>query len=464
MSRISALAALEQRNAPALDRLRAGDLDTKELLVQLLTTSCLLEVSKLLATGADLATFAHGTLEVLTQFAPIDRCAIRIEAPGVPPARAWLGEPVESLDDELFVAAIAGTTVAREGLSVGVLRAAGEPVGYLAAMDLAEPVATSPLIDKLAQQISDGLTTLVEMERTRRRLAAAQAIEIASRIDESYERDDLAEYVRAIAALPNAIGARLALRGSRRAGAVVIEAGVTTPNLASAEQVDETTTIRVIEVDADVQLGIELRWALPPVEGELAALDTSIDALSHALRRAERAARLADEAETDELTGLGNRRRALRVLSAARTRAERDGSSFSVLMLDLDHFKLVNDTLGHAAGDAVLVAFASMLQQSMREDDRAARWGGEEFLVICAETDQSQAEALARRLLTAVPTACASALPEGWKQTASIGIASYPVHGETPTAVVHAADDALYRAKHAGRDTAEVASCAPSAR
>jgi diguanylate cyclase (GGDEF)-like protein len=465
MTTISALAALEQRNGPALDKLRAGDLDTQALLVQLLTTSCLLEVSKLLSAGADLATFASGTLEVLSQFAPIDRCAIRIEAAGVPPTCAGLGETDEALDHELFAAALDGVTVARDGMSAGVLYASGEPVGYLAAFDLAEPVATSSLIEKLTQQISDGLTNLVEMERSRRRLAAAHAIELASRIDESYERDDLAEYVRAIAALPNAIGARLALRGSRRSGAVVIEAGVMHVGAPSTDPSGGSTmTTSSVEVDESLRLGIDLRWALPPAESEVAALTTSIEALTHALRRAERAARLADEAETDELTGLGNRRRALRVLSAARTRAERDGSSFSVLMFDLDHFKLVNDTLGHAAGDAVLVAFAAMLQQSIREDDRAARWGGEEFLLVCAETDQNQAEALARRLLPAVPVACAAVLPEGWRQTVSIGIASYPMNGDTPTAVVHAADDALYRAKHAGRDTAQTASCTPPSR
>jgi diguanylate cyclase (GGDEF)-like protein len=117
----------------------------------------------------------------------------------------------------------------------------------------------------------------------------------------------------------------------------------------------------------------------------------------------------------------------------------------------------VNDTLGHGTGDQVLVRFAGMLAGSIREYDSVARWGGEEFLVICPDTDVAQAERLAQRLLEAVPGACAAALPADWVQTASIGIATYPVHGENPTAVVNAADEALYRSKDDGRNRTTVA-------
>jgi diguanylate cyclase (GGDEF)-like protein len=473
---VTPLDALELRNGTALARLRAGGLDTDALLVQLLTTSCLLEVSKLLSSGADLGAFARGTLEVLTRFAPIDCCAIRVEAPGVPPVRAVLGDLPAGLDDGLFAAAIAdrdpaegdpgdggpARRAAGPGVASGVLRAAGGPVGYLAAVDLPAPLAGAGIIERLAEQISEGLTTLVEAERSRRRLAAARAVELASQVDENYDRDRLAAFVASVAELPNAVGARLAVRGSALAGDIVVAAGlpveIGTDVVAELAGDPVNATTHQVDIDEQVRLTVELRWAMPPADAELGALATSVESLVHALRRAERAARLLDEAETDELTGLGNRRRALRLLSAARTRAERDDASFAVLILDLDHFKRVNDTLGHAAGDAALMAFASMLRTSIRDEGRATRWGGEEFLVVCADSDATTARALAGRLLELVPAACASVLPSGWRQTVSIGIACYPDDGDNPTAVVHAADEALYRAKRGGRNAVAVAS------
>ncbi len=456
------LDALELRNGAALARLRAGGLDTDSLLVQLLTTSCLLEVSKLLSSGVDLGAFARGALDVLTQFAPIDCCAIRVEAPGVPPVRAALGDLPPGLDDEFFAASAGEACTVAPGIAAGVLRAGGNPVGYLVAADLPAPLAGAGIIERLAEQISGGLTTLIEAERSRRRLAAARAVEVASHIDESFDRDHFAAFVASVAELPNAVGARLAVRCSRLAGDLVVAAGlaVDPPAEVAADPASEAphVTVRVADIDEQARLAVELRWALPPADAELGALATSVESLVHALRRAERAARLLDEAETDELTGLGNRRRALRLLSAARSRAERDGTSFAVLILDLDHFKRVNDTLGHAAGDAALVAFASLLRASICDEGRASRWGGEEFLVVCPDSDTTTACAFAGRLLERVPAACAAALPSGWRQTASIGIACYPADGDNPTAVVHAADEALYRAKRSGRNAVAVAS------
>ena len=100
----------------------------------------------------------------------------------------------------------------------------------------------------------------------------------------------------------------------------------------------------------------------------------------------------------------------------------------------------------------------------IREYDTVTRWGGEEFLVVCPDTDMYQAENLARRLLESVPVSCAPVLPEDWHQTASIGVASYPMHGENPTAVVNAADAALYQSKNDGRNRATVAQMARNAR
>ena len=128
------------------------------------------------------------------------------------------------------------------------------------------------------------------------------------------------------------------------------------------------------------------------------------------------------------------------------------GEDVAVLALDLDHFTSVNDTLGHDIGDQVLVAFAQMLVEQCRVYDTVARTGGEEFLVICPATDAFGARALAERLLHCVAPACSAVLPDGRRQTASIGIATYPKTATTIDALLRAADEALYDAKRAGRD------------
>jgi diguanylate cyclase (GGDEF)-like protein len=452
---MNALGRLEASNGATLDKLKSGEVDAQALLVQLLTTSCLLEVSKLLSARVDVGTFAPAALEVLTQFAPVDSCAIRIEAPDVPSTRAVMGAFPDDLEPQLFESVLAGAHREAGVLRVGTLVAGDHPVGYLAAENLAEAIVNAELIEKVAQQISTGLDTLIEAERTRRKLAAAKASEIVSRLDEAYSAEDLGEFVRAIAALQNAAGARLVLQNPRLGGPVTLQAGA--PG-------DAPMTRLTHEVDRRILLSVEVVWGSAPEAHEEEAVAKIVESLATAIGRIERTMRLADEVETDELTGVGNRRRALRMLSAARSWAEREDRCFSVLIFDLDHFKKVNDTLGHHIGDKVLAGFAAMVQGSIREYDTVARWGGEEFLVICPDTDMYQADALAQRLLAAVPGSVAEHVPEGWDQTASIGIASYPMHGENPTAVVNAADTALYASKNAGRNRSTVAPLAANAR
>ena len=449
------LERLESSNGAMLDKLRSGELDTQQLLLQLLSTSCLLEISKLLSARVDMTTFAPAALQVLIQFAPIDSCAIRIEAPEVPAARATMGAFPDSIDAELFAWAIAGSAHPAGAMQVSTLTACDGPVGYLAAHELADPIASSGLIEKVAQQIPSGLDTLIEAERTRRKLAASRAHEIVSRIDERYSVTELEEFVQALAALPKAGGARLLLHNARLGGPVSTEAGAIG---------DGPKTSHQVEVERRVTLAVDIHWVAEPDDADRLPFVTIVDSLGAALGRVERTLRLADEVETDELTGVGNRRRAMRVLSVARSWAEREERCFSVLMFDLDHFKKVNDTLGHGIGDEVLARFAAMLSASIREYDTVTRWGGEEFLVVCPDTDMHQAENLARRLLESVPASCAPALPEDWHQTASIGVASYPMHGENPTAVVNAADAALYQSKNDGRNGTMVAKMATNAR
>jgi diguanylate cyclase (GGDEF)-like protein len=157
------------------------------------------------------------------------------------------------------------------------------------------------------------------------------------------------------------------------------------------------------------------------------------------------------EAAQDALTGLASRRVAARRLEAEFARAQRTGISLSVLMLDLDHFKRINDHHGHAEGDRVLVSFAARLRDELRGVDLAARYGGEEFLAILPGADAAQAARAAERVRarTAVVDEEDPLAPPA--VTVSIGIATWRP-GDTPEALVARADAALYRAKDGGRN------------
>ncbi|MFU8853928.1 diguanylate cyclase [Micromonospora sp. SL1-18] len=159
---------------------------------------------------------------------------------------------------------------------------------------------------------------------------------------------------------------------------------------------------------------------------------------------------------TDPLTGLWNYRYLRESIRREVERANRFGRMLSVLALDLDRFKNVNDTWGHAAGDAVLVEFARRVRGEIREVDLAFRQGGEEFVVLLPETDARGAAIVAERLGAVirdqpVPVDGHSG-PVRVPVTVSIGIAVYPDHAATGQQVLDAADDALYAAKSAGRD------------
>ena len=151
---------------------------------------------------------------------------------------------------------------------------------------------------------------------------------------------------------------------------------------------------------------------------------------------------------TDALTGLGNRRHLMNLLAQEIERARRASRPFSILMLDVDHFKQYNDTHGHQAGDDVLAQVAAVLRDSIRPYDSAARYGGEEFLVILSGAGLDPARECAERIRAQVR---ALSFPGG-PLSVSIGVAEYPSHGETADAVIGQADAALYEAKRAGRN------------
>ena len=161
---------------------------------------------------------------------------------------------------------------------------------------------------------------------------------------------------------------------------------------------------------------------------------------------------------TDSLTGIANRRyfeMQFRQVLATSTRFHRP---FSLLMLDLDRFKDVNDVYGHQRGDATLIELAQRVAQVLREVDTFARYGGEEFICVLTETDLAGAATTAGKVLDAVrsyPFGATGQVPI--RLTVSIGVAAFPEHGDALEALVQAADQALYRAKQEGRDRVEIA-------
>ena len=161
-------------------------------------------------------------------------------------------------------------------------------------------------------------------------------------------------------------------------------------------------------------------------------------------------ARLHHQATTDPLTELYNRNFIRRVFDDELRQGREDGASVGVLILDLDHFKRVNDTYGHGVGDEVLKRVAQRIRRSIRRDDYAARWGGEEFLILLPDSNIDGTRVVAEKVSAAIkgqPIGEASL-----KVTTSIGLACFPDHGDNPATLLKRADQALYAAKAAGRD------------
>jgi diguanylate cyclase (GGDEF)-like protein len=163
--------------------------------------------------------------------------------------------------------------------------------------------------------------------------------------------------------------------------------------------------------------------------------------------------RLSDAARTDELTGLLNRRGFYDLFETELERARRSGQSLSVIVGDIDHFKVLNDRFGHAAGDRALEQLSLILRTAKRRIDSAARIGGEEFAVILPDSDQHAAFILAERMRREVRE---TFLYEPYELTVSLGVATFPTHGSAADDLVAHADEALYAAKALGRDRSVV--------
>lgn len=175
-------------------------------------------------------------------------------------------------------------------------------------------------------------------------------------------------------------------------------------------------------------------------------------AYAYELAREQAEERLHRLASTDTLTGLPNRKHLREMLDYTLEYAESTGSSFSILELDLDHFKAINDQYGHDIGDQVLQIVAKALRERLRTADTPARWGGEEFIVLLPETDHEGARHVAESIRQTLGELECTTGDETLKITASIGIAAFPQDGAALRELLLTVDNRLYEAKNGGRD------------
>lgn len=193
---------------------------------------------------------------------------------------------------------------------------------------------------------------------------------------------------------------------------------------------------------------------------QLEAVVAEKEQVEQELREANR--QLAEQARIDALTGLPNRRALDHELTRELARSLRDETGLALLMLDLDHFKAVNDTHGHRAGDDVLRAFAQVLRASVRASDLPCRYGGEEFVVVLPTADADAARQVASRIRTSLQGSRIQTSAGALRVTVSVGVAAVEAGGldggAAPSELLDAADKALYRAKHEGRNRVVVAS------
>jgi len=182
-------------------------------------------------------------------------------------------------------------------------------------------------------------------------------------------------------------------------------------------------------------------------------MNTLADLLATALHNSFVFQKLQQQSITDGLTGIKTRRFFWEALSSEWKRASRSGRPFSVVLIDLDKFKAVNDTLGHLEGDLVLARVGRLLEQKCRQSNVVARYGGDEFIILMPETGVEQAQALAERLRLWLST---DPMLQEHLITGSFGVASFPVHGFTAEEIIRIADEGMYVSKHAGGDRVSI--------
>ena len=172
----------------------------------------------------------------------------------------------------------------------------------------------------------------------------------------------------------------------------------------------------------------------------------------------EKQALLEELTRTDDLTGMANRRYLMESLRGHVQLATRHDFALSALMIDLDHFKKINDTHGHLTGDNVLVETARIIRSGLRETDLAGRYGGEEFCILLPHTMIEGAQVVGERIReTVADKEFKTDEGEGFRVTCSVGVAQLPTTGGTPDILLELADQALYGAKDSGRNVVVLA-------
>ncbi|MGQ0826590.1 MAG: GGDEF domain-containing protein [Actinomycetota bacterium] len=426
------LARIEAAQQRSLERLRQDSPD-RALLVELLEASCLLELAKLETSRLDPANYVQLAVDVIAQMYPVDGCAATVTTLGTRAIDVHSGtRPRGGRRFPLVVGE----------LTIGVLVA-----GRLKA-DLGTP---ERFFERAAAQISKGISAALDAERLRREAATATAARIASELPEHDIVDGLEDLALALASFPSVIAAEL----------VVDHSGLGPPLNLKAGYWDDDGAVHSIEsVTLDLSSTGRIVARMRAIDTEMlddGALRGVLEGLVGSLDRFAANQRLREEAETDVLSGLGNRRRLERALAHALGRAGRYGEQVAVMLIDLDRFKAVNDLLGHEVGDAVIKMCAAALRERTRVYDECIRLGGDEFVLVAPVPDVLDAIELANAVRNAIGERCAAVLPLEWGLSATIGVALFPDSGRDGPSLLRAADEALYRAKGEGRDGVAVA-------